>query len=211
MNKYIPYTGLGSEMAPKSILDTLSELGYLLAISGRTLRSGSYKGCSSAFESGVNKAFRDGLVGSRPITPKANIGEYPLREIFLPYRGYEGHQDDAYYEYDHALKSRIVGFIKNSKLGERFDKVQNPYLMKDYIVRVYQLLGIKLNQPSKFMVCWSPDGARTSKEVDFDSGHISISICLSEILNIQVFNLNNGLDNEKILEWMSKIKSEIRG
>lgn len=209
MNKYIPFTGIGSENAPKHVTDLITEISYLLAISGRSLRSSGAKGCSTAFELGVNNAFKKGLCGSRPLTPKTGNPLQPVKEIYLPYRGFENHSDDAYFEYDPTLKGRIIGFIRSGVLMSEFEKIQNPYLIKDYVVRVFQLLGKTLNKPSKFMLCWTPDGARTSSESSVEIGQSYVSICLAEALKIQTFNLENKSDFNKIVEWRDKIKQEL--
>lgn len=211
MSKYTAYTGVGAEIAPNSILELIREISALLAASGRTLRSGASKGCSYSFESGVTDAFRSNICSGRPLTARPGSLLSPLKEIYLPYRGFENHADDAVFDYDAGLKSRIIGFIKNSILGQEFDKIQNPYLIKDYVARVYQLLGENLRRPSKFLLCWSPDGARMRSEVDPSAGQISISICLAEILKIPVFNLCNEDDYIKIIAWKDKMKSEIKG
>jgi hypothetical protein len=209
LNKYIPFTGIGAEHAPKHITDVLTEIGYLLAVTGRTLRSGGSKGCSMAFEAGANNAFKKSLCEQRPLTPKVSSAYHPVKEIFLPYRGFENHADDAYFEYDNALKARIIGFIKSGVLCEHFDEIQNPFLIKDYVARVFQLLGKTLNKPSKFMICWSPDGARTHEESSPKIGQTYVSICLAEILKIQTFNMENKSDFDKIVEWRDKMKKEI--
>lgn len=210
MSKYIAYTGLGAEIAPNSILELIRETSSLLAASGRTLRSGASKGCSVSFESGVTDAFRSNMCSGRPLTARPGSLLPPLKEIYLPYRGFENHPDDAVFDYDAGLKSRIIGFIKNSILGQEFDKIQNPYLIKDYVARVYQLLGESLKQPSKFLLCWSPDGGRIHSEVDLSAGQTSVSICLAEILKIPVFNLANEEDYIKITAWKDKMISETK-
>lgn len=93
----ICYAGIGSRETPKSILEFFEYLGELLAKKGFTLRSGAAKGADSAFEKGCDRVSG-------------------LKEIFLPWRGFEGSKSDKYRRTNTTV-SLIV--VENKKDSER--------------------------------------------------------------------------------------------
>lgn len=206
---YVPYTGAGFERAPESILNLIAEVSYLLSIQGHTLRVGAYRGCSAAFRAGVNAAFRKGVCGTRPLTPKLSRPEPALKEVYLPYRGYEGHHDDAVFAYEDKIRDRIFSHLKKTDLAPYISAPRSAIELNDVVARVYQLLGNGLNRHSKFVLCWTPDAATKFGECDFSNGSTFVTIALAEIFKIPVYNMCKPRHFEKIVARVDDIKHGI--
>src|SRR5678815_2257413 len=72
----IYYTGVGSRSTPPEVLAIMTKLAYRLEKNGLMLRSGGAEGADSAFERGVS--------------------EDENKEIFLPWRGFNGNMSGLY-------------------------------------------------------------------------------------------------------------------
>jgi len=72
-----------------------------------------------------------------------------------------------------------------------FKKLPNP--VRAILARdVHVILGENVDNPIKLMLCYSPDGAETIKQIDYKkTGNISFSISICDVLGIPVFNLKN--------------------
>lgn len=53
----------------------------------------------------------------------------------------------------------------------------------------HQVLGINLDYPSDFVLCWTPDGAETEEQTSVNTGGTGQAIRLANRWNIPVFNL----------------------
>lgn len=82
------YAGVGSRETPHEILALMTDVAKILGQHGWTLRSGGARGADTAFEDGA-KGFK--------------------REIYLPWRGFNGHlSDDSIISESHAPSSPPV-------------------------------------------------------------------------------------------------------
>ncbi len=75
---------------------------------------------------------------------------------------------------------------------------------KKYLIRnTFQVLGKSLNNPSDFLVCWTPDGAVNRNQRSKETGGTGQTIAVADSYNVPVFNLKRRKDKkyfEKILE-----------
>jgi hypothetical protein len=204
---YLPYTGLGFEHVPSTESSIINELATLLGENGFTLRSGAYFGASAQFEAGANEAFKSASCANRPLSLRKGGEVSPLKEIYLGYRGFNNHNEDAIYEYSEAHKERMRRFLKTMDLGRSMESIDSPFAQRDAMVRMYQLLGITLKVNSKFMVVWTPDGVGDAEHVTRDTGPTGISIILASHFKIPVLNIGNGKHLTKIKERMLQLKS----
>lgn len=127
------YAGIGSRTAPKEVLDAFEYLGEMLADQGYILRSGGADGCDSAFEKGCKK------VG----------GEM---EIFLPWKDFNNN-DSILYKYDNCDKAYEIAKRYHPN-WDACSKAGKALLMRDG----YQVLGMDLETPSSFIICWTKNG-----------------------------------------------------
>lgn len=147
------YTGIGSRKAPKDILDIIESLGVFFARKGFTLRSGHATGCDQAFERGCNKAFGK-------------------KEVWLPWKGFEG-SDSIYI----GVNKESLAMAKCYHLGWDAMDVGSKKL---HARNCHQVLGVDLSTPSKFLVCWTPEG--------HGGGGTGQAIRIAKSLNIPIFD-----------------------
>ena len=58
-----------------------------------------------------------------------------------------------------------------------------------HIRNVFQVLGMNVDNPTEFMVCWTPDGAETAKETNKKTGGTGTAIRIADGFGVPVFNL----------------------
>lgn len=158
------YSGIGSRKTPDNILEQMTAIATYLQDT-LTLRSG---GCIP----GADKAFEDGITNGN-------------KEIFLHKKNGFGNQSPLYGVCDKALK-----------LAERFHPVWH-ILGKDAKLLMarngYQVLGKNLDDPVKFVLCYTPDGCETKASRTRDTGGTAQAIAIADYLNIPVINMRNKL------------------
>lgn len=158
------YAGVGSRETPAPILAYLRALAKGLAQAGFVLRSGAADGADAAFEAGC-----DAVAG--------------LKEIWLPWRGFNGHADTGFYpSAAHAERAATV-HPAWPRLGQGPQKL--------HARNVGQVLGAQLEEPVAFVVCWTKDGCETEQSRTRDTGGTGTAIVLAHRAGIPVFNLAN--------------------
>jgi hypothetical protein len=126
------YTGVGSRFdTPDYILSKFVRIGKKMASNGWILRSGHAEGSDMAFETGC-----DIMNGKK--------------QIYIPYKGFNG-SDSSYY------KVTDEAYEIASSIHPKWQ-----YLTKGaqdlHARNTYQVLGLNLNEPSKFMICHTLNG-----------------------------------------------------
>ena len=127
----IYYAGIGSRETPNEILKVFEDIGYFLAQSSFTLRSGHAVVADMAFERGADKA-------------------KGKKEIYLPWKGFEGSTSDLVVNNPNAFETaeKFHTHWHNLKDGAKKLQARNSH----------QVLGQDLNTPSKFVICWTKGG-----------------------------------------------------
>lgn len=121
------YAGIGSRKTPKHILERMMAIGYVLASDGFILRSGGADGADSAFEKGCDAA-------------------HGKKEIFLPWKGFNGSPSDFYEVSPEAIEIAAKFHPAWGKLNQGAKKLHSR--------NVYQVLGYDLNSPSFVVICY---------------------------------------------------------
>lgn len=163
------YTGIGSRNTPNDILRNMEFLGYFLSTKNYVLRSGHAKGADIAFESGCDRG-------------------KGKKEIYLPWKGFEGSDSELFTISDDAFKSVDLFHPSPSRLSTAAKKL----IARDYM----QVLGLN-NTPSDFVVCWTSTGRA--------SGETGQAIRIAEANNIPVFNLYNENSIKDLTELLKSI------
>ena len=145
------YAGIGSRRTPPEILEQMEALASQLAAAGFVLRSGGAEGADSAFERGC-----DAVKG-----PK---------EIFLPWKGFNGRKESVSLPNEKAISLA-------SQIHPAWNKC-SPGAWKLHARNCQQVLGENLDDPSDFIICWSPGNGGTEQ-----------ALRVAKIHNIPVFNL----------------------
>ena len=161
MNSYV---GIGSRETPSDIQKLFAKVATYLSEMQFVLRSGGAKGADKAFEVGCD------MVNG-------------LKEIYLPWKGFEGSDSNL-----------IVDDIKAYEIAEMY----HPYwhnlsqgAKKLQARNSHQALGLDLNSPAKFVLCWTKNGK--------GSGGTGQAIRIAKAHDIPVFDAGcwNDVDDAK--------------
>ena len=159
------YCGIGSRVSPPNILAKMEAIGKLLGEAGWLLRSGGASGADEHFEKGADSV-------------------YGAKEIYLPWRGFNGGNSSLHNPSKEAqtLAATIHPAWHNCSSGARKLHARN----------CHQVLGKGLDLPVDVVICWTKDGAVV--------GGTSTAIRLAIKFNIPIINLaTNDITPEEIL------------
>jgi len=155
----ITYTGVGSRNTPGAVLALMRTIGLNLARHGFELRSGA--------ASGADVAFEDGCCLYSTEAP---------RNIYIPWEGFNGRRTDKHTHVGASAAAMAVA----AQFHPAWDKCS--YGTKKLHARnMCQVLGIGLDSPSDFVVCWTPGGA--------GGGGTGQALRVAQHYNIPIFDL----------------------
>lgn len=178
------YTGIGSRKTPGHIgnfselspLALLERWGYCLAKLNFILRSGGADGADIAFESGCDLAEGD-------------------KEIYLPWKNFNNSNSELFYIPSEAFE--IAGDIYGATW-----KYQKPATKKFMARNMMQVMGIGLDEPSTFVLCWTPDGCTSKAARTKETGGTGQAIAYANEMEIPIFNLNANGHEKDFAEYM---------
>jgi len=168
------YAGIGSRQSPREILALMRSAARFLADRGWTLRTGGADGADAAFAAGA---------GDRV-------------ELYLPWPGFNRHQGGIVRPTEGAIAMarRVHPAWGRLKRGARLLHARN----------CHQVLGRGLDAPAAFVLCWTPDGARSAEECSVETGGTATAIRIASEHGIPVFNLWHSGEREALLEAISR-------
>lgn len=172
----VPYAGIGSRETPSDIRDVMIACGYYLALQGYILRSGGAGGADEFFEIGADLALQQGK------------GQ---KQIFLPWKGFRENPSKWYMGNKGLLKEEDnkESYHIASKFHPSWFTIKKQ-AVKDLMARnVMQAIGPDLNSPSKFVICWTPDGCIHHRDRTFETGGTGQAISIATHYKIPVYNL----------------------
>ncbi len=132
---------------------------------GFTLRSGAAHGADTAFEEGCDKV-------------------WGRKEIYLPWEDFNDHESNLFTPTPEAFE------LAEEYYGDRWLYLK-PYTRKFMARNMHQVSGITLDEPSKFIVCYTPDGCTDMEHRRKKTGGTGQAIAYADTLNIPVFNIQN--------------------
>lgn len=166
------YTGIGARETPAPLLALMEKVGAFLAAEGYLLRSGGAEGASAAFEKGCDAA-------------------KGKKNIFLPWRGFNGNNSNMY-----NVTEKALSLAKNFNpawvtLNDSAKKLQGRY--------AHAQLGDGLNRPSDFILCYTKEGKK--------KGGTGQALKVADQYSIPVFDLgefeyDHALMKSKLLEFL---------
>lgn len=171
---YKTYAGIGARNTPEDFKSLLFYAAKTLAKKGYTLRSGGADGADLAFEAGANAASG-------------------RKEIYLPWKGF-----------NNSDSTLIVKEGKAYDIAEKFHPYWHnlkPAARKLQARNSHQVLGLDLQKPSDFVLCYTPGGKRT--------GGTGQALRLAEEKNIPIFDFGCYNYNESIEEFKLFIEKHI--
>jgi hypothetical protein len=126
------YAGIGSRRTPEDVLALMTALAACLRQQGWTLRSGNAEGADLAFQAGAGAD----------------------AEVFVPWPSFGP-----------AFQAGAIGYVPEPRAYQLAAKHHPNWdacstAAKHMHARnCQQVLGLTLNEPSRFVVCWTPDGS----------------------------------------------------
>jgi hypothetical protein len=166
------YAGIGARKTPSNLRKEMTKIASFLEKYGCILRSGAAEGADSAFEEGVSSP--DNC------------------EIFLPWKGFSNSSSSLYTPSKEA-------FAIAKKFHPAWGRLSVP-IEKLMARNTHQVLGANLDDHSKFVICWTPDGMA--------SGGTGQAIRIALVYDIPVYNLFNEVDREDLRELCKDIKKQ---
>lgn len=159
------YAGIGSRHTPPDICDFMEKVATALEKKGYILRSGGANGADVAFEAGVK--------------------DVKNKEIFLPWPKFNQSVD--------GIVPSDIQMMRAYALAEAYHPAWERCsdAAKKLIARNgFQILGLKLENPSDFVICWTSDGKA--------SGGTGQAIRIAKGRNIPVYNLRSPKNIKKV-------------
>jgi hypothetical protein len=175
------YTGVGSRASPPLVIAQMKGMGEVFASLGWCLRSGGAGGADAAFEAGCD------------------MGK-GLKEIYLPWKGFNKHNSDKY-----NISQEAWDYA--SRIHPVWHKL-TPAAKNLHARNVYQVMGESLSEPSLFLVCWTIDGCEHKKDRNIETGGTGTAIAIASENGIPVYNLANPGRLEKMRYDLSTIFGE---
>lgn len=169
----LSYAGVGSRGTPVDILEKFEIIGFFLAKRGYLLRSGGADGADSAFEKGCD------LAKGR-------------KEIFLPWKGFNGNNSNLFKTPKGAEK-----FVE--KIHPAWHKLKIP-VKQLHARNVCQILGYSLDDPVEFVLCYTKDA--------LGKGGTATAINLAKSMGIPVFDFGESSNIDKFRVLFEKLKND---
>lgn len=172
-NKIRYYSGVGSRDTPQVILNDMKEIARVLRDAGYVLNSGGAGGADSAFEFGAGD----------------------LKQIFLPYDGFNGRRvDDVHF------------FMPDNPAAKKIAAKYHPnwnrcgFAAKRFHTRnSYQVLGMDLKTPVDFVICYTEGGLL--------KGGTAQAMRIAKDHDIPIFNLGRLSKNDVLYMLSDYLKS----
>jgi len=118
---------------------------------------------------------------------------------------------DKAFEYGAGIKKEIylahMATTESMEIASQFHPAWNncsPYAKKLHGRNSFQVLGPNLNIPSKFLICWTPDGCISHKERNRLTGGTGTAISIADMYNVPIFNLAKKDHLDRILRYIKK-------
>ena len=173
------YAGIGSRETPDPILRMMYTIALRLSSHQYILRSGGAPGADTFFEKGA--FFED---------------EY--KQIFLPWKGFNGNRSNLWYIPPEAFEITARYHPAWKRLNEPARKLMAR--------NAQQILGENLDTPVEFVICWTPDGCTRHETRTKETGGTGQAISIASSHGIPVYNLKNEIDQQLIVEMLDYLE-----
>lgn len=171
------YAGIGSRDTPLEILSIMAQAAEGLEKAGLILRSGAARGADSAFEAGVT--------------------DPSMKQIFLPWIGFSNRH--LYHSGTYRLHGEIEERAREiaAKFHPAWHRLSGTIQLL-HARNVAQILGPNLDDPSLFVLCWTPDGK--------SGGGTGQAIRIAKAYNIPVIDMGTpGISMDDVAQMINEI------
>ncbi|MCK9369737.1 hypothetical protein M0R04_07515 [Candidatus Dojkabacteria bacterium] len=169
------YSGIGSRKISKSIEQDMEQFACVAANKGWILRSGGASGSDSAFERGCDRV----------------CGQ---KEIFLPWMNFNNNKSQY-------IAPTFASQELAKTIHPAYNKLSEPARL--LLARnMHLVLGPQLNDPVKFVICFTPDGVEHHSNYSSKTGGTGSAIALASKNFIPIFNIFEEQRLEAALEFL---------
>jgi len=173
------YTGVGSRNTPEAIQLIQQQLAMHLEGRGYVLRSGGAKGSDNAFEKGVT------------------VPEY--KEIFVPWSGFNGYTGGPGVIDMTGLENRGEAASIAETIHPAWDRLSRGARAL-HTRNVYQVLGLDLKTPSRFLLCWAEYQGNNRNVV---KGGTNTAVQLALRNGVPVLNMYGAPNYDAVIEKLA--------
>jgi hypothetical protein len=161
----------------------MSRLGAKLCKEGWILRSGAAPGADTAFMSEVPEH---------------------RREIYIPWLGFNGYYDRFAFigPTDEAIAIAQELHPAWSKLSSQAKLLHGRNVHQVLGCAIEPIFGGPATPVSRFVVCWTPDGATTEEDCSRATGGSAMAIRVACQRKVPVFNLGRLKDLHRVLSYL---------
>jgi len=161
-------------------------------------------------------------VGSRK-TPENILQTMQLIAYYLEKKGYtlrsggaqgadtafeDGVQDIMFKQIYYAEQVSPEAMEIAAKYHPAWDRC-SPYAKKLHGRNSFQVLGSNLNEPSEFLICWTPDGCTQHIGRSIQTGGTGTAISIAEAYGTRVCNLQRPDHYQKTMAWLKEQVKEL--
>ena len=115
-------------------------------------------------------------------------------ELYLPWRNFDEKDSKFYFNTPESLEI--------AKLFHTGWDSLKPAIQAFLAKNARMVLGEKLRSPALFIICWSNDGAETSKEKTSQTGNVGHVIAIASALHIPVFNFGKPDAEQRLRQYL---------
>lgn len=121
------------------------------------------------------------------------------KEIYLPWKMFNGNPSPLFKVSQEAMALA-------SEHHPAWDKLKDP-VRKLMARNATQVLGLELDTPSDFVVCWTPDGCESHLTRTAATGGTGLAISIASKMGISIYNLENDDSTKSLLFLINQLKS----
>lgn len=133
--------------------------------------------------------------GARGADTAFNIGVVKNKTIYIPWDNYNG------LTLEYPISSKALDLAsKHHPIWMKLSDAAK-YLMAR---NCYQIFSHTLEDPVKFVICWTPDGCYHHNTRTIATGGTGLAISLASLNNIPVFNLFNEDHEKRMIDFLTK-------
>ena len=174
------YTGVGSRNTPNDVLTLMGHIARKMSAFNFGQRTGD--------ADGADKAFRDAAYEANVFTPNwldpmNTDWEPPIPEVYR------------------AADCTPQAMAIAAQFHPAWHKCSD-YVRKLHGRNAFQILGLSLNDPSKYCICWTPDGCISHATRKYQTGGTGTAISIADAYNVPVVNLAIPSHRQHWTEWL---------
>ena len=155
-------------------MELMRSIAAQLAVQHWVLRSGGADGADTAFEEGA--------------------GSF-TKQIFLPWKKFNDNLSKFWNVSETAINDSLKFHPTPDRLGQGARKIMGRNL--------YQVMGLDLNTPSSFLVCWTPFNTEDAFDPEKRIGGTGQAIRIATKQDIPIVNLNTLEHRTRLQEFVS--------